>query len=434
MDTIWGDEKNRPITLIFLKVVIVILFMLLLAAMLLALVVYYGEAEGDEDVEAATTVGAVTEPAMKTKLRPRHTTPKDLPVTPKTTPTPTTTTTPKPMICTVSDTLTIEDPITEGICDYAIFSDLAVADGELKPVQGRHAWEVFKRAIGHSDKTLGGVSFSSHKATEREGTMRKLGNVHSKIRELVVNYKMLALGMLGFKHEFSYGEDVFGNTFEQLKAALELRKGSMTFLGLWLVTAKNADAFAKLPGRTRFIDFVIIQTHITMTVQNESCYAYMISERKEFGDVPNFAAAEVALTRLREHGVDDVRVLFSSTMAVMAYVSAKGSPIVSPRVRRCDRSFLADIDSVCRETVGNLQSQYVANDMSESISFTEAETGYMFVFESVNSLNDKGTHYGNLTDGWAFFDIQRDVYWPCSTGRAYGRVKHGISVMRAKRS
>ncbi|XP_070394266.1 uncharacterized protein [Dermacentor albipictus] len=402
--------------------------------MLLALVVYYREPERDEDVEDDTTVGAVTEPTMRTKLRPHYTTSKDLPVTPGTIPTPSTTTTIKPMICTVSDTLSIEDPITEGICDYAIFSDLTVVDGDLKPVQGRYAWEVFKKAISHSDRTLGGVSFSSHKAMEREGTMRKLRSVKDKLLELVVDYKMLALGMLGFRHDFSQREDVFGKTFEYLKAALELRDGSMTFLGLWFITAKNAEAFAKLLGNTQSIDFIIIQTHITMTAQNGSCYAYMISEGKEFGDVPNFATAEVALRRLREVGVDGLRVLFSSSMAVMAYVSAKGSPSVGPRRRKCDRSFLADIDSVCRETLGYLQSEYWPDDMSESITFREFGSGYMFVFESINSLNGKATRYGNMTDGWAFFEIQRDVYWPCSTGRAYGRVKHGISVMRGKRS
>lgn len=58
------------------------------------------------------------------------------------------------------------------------------------------------------------MSFSSHKATEREGTMRKLRSVMDKLVELVVDYKMLALGMLGFRHDFSQREDVFGKTFE----------------------------------------------------------------------------------------------------------------------------------------------------------------------------------------------------------------------------
>ncbi|KAH7952281.1 hypothetical protein HPB52_021131 [Rhipicephalus sanguineus] len=264
----------------------------------------------------------------------------------------------KPMICTVGETLTVEDPITDGICDYAIFSELAVVGGGLKPVRGRHAWDIFKKAIAHSDKTMGGVSFSSYKASEKEGTMRKLAKMPEKLYQLVSDYKVLALGMLGFNHDFSQQDDVFGKTFEE--------------------------------------------------------------------------TAEVALTHLRELQVDGLQVFFSSTMAVVTYVSAKGSPSIGPSSRKCDRFFLADIDSTCRETLGILQSQYWSDDMSDSITYSDARGGYMLVFESVNSLKYKATRFGNMTDGWAFFDIQRDIYWPCSAGSAYSRVKHGISAMRGQ--
>ncbi|XP_037515694.1 uncharacterized protein LOC119392813 [Rhipicephalus sanguineus] len=160
----------------------------------------------------------------------------------------------------------------------------------------------------------------------------------------------------------------------------------------------------------------------------------MISQGKEIGDVPNFESAEVALRHLRELQVDGLQVFFSSTMAVMTYVSAKDSPSIGPRRRNCNRFFVADIDSTCRETVGTLQSQYWPDDMSESITYRDAQGGYMLVFESVNSLDDKAKRYGNMTDGWAFFDMQRDIYWPCSAGSAYARVKHGISAMRGQRS
>ncbi|KAL1415510.1 hypothetical protein MTO96_006757 [Rhipicephalus appendiculatus] len=60
--------------------------------------------------------------------------------------------------------------------------------------------------------------------------------------------------------------------------------------------------------------------------------------------------------------------------------------------------------------------------------------GYMLVFESVKSLSEKAKRYENMTGGWAFFEIQRDIYWPCKNGSAYGRVKHGISAMRGQPS
>ncbi|KAL3248892.1 hypothetical protein MRX96_056298 [Rhipicephalus microplus] len=338
------------------------------------------------------------------------------------------------MICTVGETLTAEDAIIEGMCDYAIFTELAVVGGDLKPVRGPHAWEVFKKAIAHSDKTKGGVSFSSFKESEREGTMRKLGSMSDKLRELVSVLKVLAFGMLGFSHDYSLNDDVFGRAFQHFKEALGPSSASMTFLGVWLVTTSNAEAFARIRGSTRNVDIVIIQTHITLAAKYRSCYAYMISQAKEIGDVPNWETAEVALRLLQELEIPGLRVFFSSTMSVMVYVSAKSSPSIGPRRRQCDHFFIADIDFTCRETLGDLKSQYWPDDMSESITYRDAHGGYMLVFESMNSLNAKAARYGNITGGWAFFEIQRDIYWPCRNGSAYGRVKHGISAMRAASS
>ncbi|KAL1415509.1 hypothetical protein MTO96_006756 [Rhipicephalus appendiculatus] len=293
------------------------------------------------------------------------------------------------MICTVGETLTVGDAITEGICDYAIFFELAVVGGDLKPVRGPHAWDVFKKAIARTNKTKGGVSFSSFKATQREGTMHQLGNMLDKLRELVWDHKVRSFGMLGFSHDYSLNDDVFGKTFEHLKSALEPSSGSVTFLGVWLVTSTNAVAFTRIQGSTQFIDIVIIQTHITLTAKYRACFAYMISQRKEAGDVPNLETAEVALRHFQKLRIDGLRVMLSSTMTVMVYVSAKNSPIIGPHSRNCDHFFMADIDSTCRETLGSRRSQYWPDDMSESINYGDGIGGYMLVFESVKSLSEK---------------------------------------------
>ncbi|KAL1481943.1 hypothetical protein MTO96_015257 [Rhipicephalus appendiculatus] len=359
-NTFWGGKflfLSRSVTLLFLKVLCVGLLIFLILTGIMAILVHDQEPERKDRDD---TNVAVTEPTMKID-------------------TPRTTTTLKPMICTVGETLRVGDAITEGICDYAIFSELAVVGGDLKPVRGPHAWDVFKKAIARTNKTKGGVSFTSFKATEPEGTMHQLGNMSDKLLELVSDYKVLSFGMLGFNHDYSLNDDVFGRTFEHLKSALEPRNGSMTFLGVWLVTSTNAEAFTRIRGSTQFIDIVIIQTHITLTAKYRACYAYMISQRKEAGDVPNLETAEVALRNFQELRIDGLRVMFSSTMAVMVYVSGKNTPTIGPRRRNCDHFFMADIDSICQETLGSLQSEYWPEDMSESITYRDGNGGYMFV-------------------------------------------------------
>ncbi|XP_077565026.1 uncharacterized protein LOC144180570 [Haemaphysalis longicornis] len=109
-------------------------------------------------------------------------------------------------------------------------------------------------------------------------------------------------------------------------------------------------------------------------------------------------------------------------MAVVAYAGHAGQP--------CERSFVVDIDVMCKATPKTSEFRYPVDEMSEFVKYTDLNTEYIFAFEGQRSLSDKVRKYKNLTDGWAFFDIQRDIYWPCTLGTPYGRIKQGIRVLR----
>ncbi|XP_077564544.1 uncharacterized protein LOC144180008 [Haemaphysalis longicornis] len=143
-----------------------------------------------------------------------------------------------------------------------------------------------------------------------------------------------------------------------------------------------------------------------------------ICERHTLGE----AQGETANKALQGLSKRRFRLLLSSTMAVLAYAGYAGKP--------CERSFVADIDVMCKATPKTSEFRYPVEEMSEFVTYTDGRSEYTFAFDGQRSLSDKVKKYKNVTDGWAFFDIQRDIYWPCALGESYGRVKQGIRVLR----
>ncbi|XP_077525613.1 uncharacterized protein LOC144137555 [Haemaphysalis longicornis] len=110
-------------------------------------------------------------------------------------------------------------------------------------------------------------------------------------------------------------------------------------------------------------------------------------------------------------------------MAVVTYTGPAGHP--------CSRSLVENVDFVCKSTPKDRQLQYSQEDMSEFFTYSSGKTNHTLVFESPRSLSDKVAKYRSLTDGWAFFDVQRDVYWPCTPGaQRYARTKEGRRALR----
>ncbi|KAL3226065.1 hypothetical protein MRX96_004509 [Rhipicephalus microplus] len=85
------------------------------------------------------------------------------------------------------------------------------------------------------------------------------------------------------------------------------------------------------------------------------------------------------------------RLLFSSTLAVVAYVGAKNGADVGLRQRFCSLPFVADTDLTCEETAGPLQITYVPYDMTEFITFRHQDAGYFVTFNGNKSLNKKAS-------------------------------------------
>ncbi|XP_070388681.1 uncharacterized protein [Dermacentor albipictus] len=357
MWTTFGDEKRRVVAQQIVKESLCCLIVVLVATFVAALIFSFARSrvQDDDDVE---TLGPPNE--IHTR---RHTVALPPPTKFTLSSSPAVTTTrPGLVFCTVSETLLVEQPITEGICDYAVFADLLVTEEGFEPTNGRHAWEVFKR---------------------------------------------------------------------QLRVALKNAQKAVTFLGVWIRTSQEATNFVGAIGNSSYIDLVIVQTHVVpYEGMTDPCVAYTISHRNADGIVPNYDVADKVLDRLRG---GPLRVLYSSTLAAVAYVGAKNGADVSLRQRFCSLSFVTDMDVTCQETAGPLQVTYVPSDMAEFVTFRHQDAGYFVTFEGNQSLSNKISSYRNKVDGWAFFDVQRDVYWPCRRGISYERLKQGASLLRLRR-
>ncbi|XP_070388680.1 uncharacterized protein [Dermacentor albipictus] len=399
MWTTFGDEKRRVVAQQIVKESLCCLIVVLVATFVAALIFSFARSrvQDDDDVE---TLGPPNE--IHTR---RHTVALPPPTKFTLSSSPAVTTTrPGLVFCTVSETLLVEQPITEGICDYAVFADLLVTEEGFEPTNGRHAWEVFKRGVSKATYTVGGVSFSSVSADSASGgenTLRRLVAMNAELSALT-NLHMWAMGTLNFRDK-QWAKEPLRAPFQQLRVALKNAQKAVTFLGVWIRTSQEATNFVGAIGNSSYIDLVIVQTHVVpYEGMTDPCVAYTISHRNADGIVPNYDVADKVLDRLRG---GPLRVLYSSTLAAVAYVGAKNG---------------ADVT-------------YVPSDMAEFVTFRHQDAGYFVTFEGNQSLSNKISSYRNKVDGWAFFDVQRDVYWPCRRGISYERLKQGASLLRLRR-
>ncbi|XP_077484599.1 uncharacterized protein LOC144094557 [Amblyomma americanum] len=416
---------------------LVLLLLLTIMAGLIAGLMQEKVEDGDDEAKSDGDV-KITEPTQKTTASKRPP-PLSAPSTSSTEPT--VDTSQNLVFCTVSETLLVEDPITEGLCDYAVFSDLEASDeGGFDPADGHSAWEIFKRGVSAANRTVGGVSFSPLNSEQPGSTMRRLEAMGTEVNALA-DLRMLAMGTLNLRAQQWRTTDSFANVFRQLKSVLKSKQGAVTFLGVWLQTVSNAKSFVKAITKTNDIDLLIVQTHIApFEGMSDPCVAYLVSQKKADGVVPNYDVADAVLRELRQRPSPSgavaaaPRVLLSSTLAAVAYVGAPNGADVTLRQRFCDLFFVADIDVTCEGTAGELSASYVKADMAHYATFRHRSTGYFVTFEEIDSLQDKITSYKGKLQGWAFFDVHRDVYWPCKQSRPYRRLEWAVSLLKPSRT
>ncbi|KAL1467138.1 hypothetical protein MTO96_026268 [Rhipicephalus appendiculatus] len=215
--------------------------------------------------------------------------------------------------------------------------------------------------VSEATKTVGGVSFSP---VSGETTLRRLAAMGAELSALA-HLQMAAMGMLNIRDQH-WAKESLGAAFREFRVALNNLKKAVTFLGVWLRTAQDAENFVDAIKSANYVDLVILQTHVVPYVgMSDPCIVYTISQRNADGVVPSYDVADKVVEGVRG---SRRRLLFSSTLAAVAYVGAKNG---------------ADISS-----------------------------------------------YRNKLDGWAFFDVQRDVYWPCGLGDSYQRLKLAASLLR----
>ncbi|XP_077484746.1 uncharacterized protein LOC144094702 [Amblyomma americanum] len=200
----------------------------------------------------------------------------------------------------------------------------------------------------------------------------------------------------------------------------------MTFLGVWLHTAKLARSFVYEVSAMTDVNMIILQTHVSESLVSEGpCVSFPISvtSSNQNRQLPNFEIAKQAAASLRARG-DKFRVLFSSTLGVMVYAGALHSAEPSSAHKACEKAYMVDSDFTCRRNGSHTKEIYDENGMYAYYAYQSDGRPYFVTLETSKSLQDKMDLYiADVSDGWALFEVQRDVWKPCGRGKDYVRLE-----------
>ncbi|KAK8758997.1 hypothetical protein V5799_003381 [Amblyomma americanum] len=107
--------------------------------------------------------------------------------------------------------------------------------------------------------------------------------------------------------------------------------------------------------------------------------------------------------------------MFSSTMGVMIFVGAEGSGKPTRQYEDCERAVMVDYDALCNTTVGSGPPSHDQYDQYAFKAWQHDNRSYWASYETEQSLTLKLDRYiANISDGWAIFEVQRDVGKACS--------------------
>ncbi|KAL3235420.1 hypothetical protein MRX96_022411 [Rhipicephalus microplus] len=256
-----------------------------------------------------------------------------------------------------------------------------------------------------------------------------------QLSDLVRTIGVRAMGVLNYARHSSPNTNIMAPMFKAFTTALASETGlvPMTFLGVWLYTHKAAAEFvSEVLSMQENLDTIILQTHMSeIHASPSTCISRPICVMSSVDTLPSFSIAEAAVTSLREES-DKLRLLFSSTLGVMLYAGAPGTDQPSGADRPCAWSYMEDYNFVCNDSVLSGRRRYDSAGRYEYVSYEEDDRMYYVTFESNRSIVEKYQMYiPNISEGWALFDIQRDVGAKCSPfGLNYERLETAQSIAR----
>lgn len=321
-------------------------------------------------------------------------------------------------VCVVGIHLSSRAPLETELCDYIIYPDLSLPNRKVVGSYGGTSWGIFEAQAkkGFKHGTKAGGSFVESKP------VGGLAANFASLKELVdqpLNFR--ALGYLDVR--FAPGVlEPLQKSFEVFHKLLEKKADRMTFLGVVVPSESLADVLAQELKGIRYIDTIILQTHITPSTENiiyGNCTAhyvgYQIGENAQ--DVPTFSIAKKTLDAIKKKR-KDFRIMFSSTFGVMIYTSTQEIKAYNDR---CEYSFLATVDALCPPKTG--QGIALKDDQKELVKYATWEQSGRHHFLSTMDEKDISAVLArfivNVSEGWAGFNIELEERNLCEQGEEF---------------
>ncbi|XP_075550128.1 uncharacterized protein LOC142583525 [Dermacentor variabilis] len=335
------------------------------------------------------------------------------------------------MFCVLGQSFVAVAPITAGWCDYTIYPDLTIVNDRFQPRYRRSTWEAFQKGFAAQMNVAPGVSFSlSHSdATTRIPAMG------TQLSDLAQTARVRAMGVLNFARHSSPNTNTLTPMFKAFTKALSWQSDLVhtTFLGVWLYTQNAAMEFAsEVVSMHDNLNTIILQTHMSeLHASPATCISRPICVMASVDTLPSFRIAEATVSLLREAD-HKFRIVFSSTLGVMIYAGAAGGEQPSGANKPCDWSYMEDYDFTCNDSVLSGKRRYDSDGKYEYVSYNDDDRQYYVTYESSRSIAEKCDMYiPNISEGWALFEIQRDVGAKCSPfGLNYERLETTQSIAR----
>lgn len=325
-------------------------------------------------------------------------------------------------VCVVGKSFASASLFSGGWCDYAIYPDLEVIASEFAPRHGQSSWRAFKKAIALQPNMGAGVSFSPRNLGNSVSTVASLTRMSGKLVQLVRTMNISAMGVLNFQRHLGASTNTLAAAFKVMDAALKQQSYTegMTFLGAVLVNKQSRTDFVNEVYNMQHLTTIIVQTHLhgdpeppPNVSSTHQCRVFPVSAIHAQSPHQDFKGAVDVVYTLRMNG-DKFRLLFSSTMAVMMFVGAAESGAPKMTYDLCERAFMVDYDVTCNATVTSGRKTYDHVNKYAYVTFRDGGRNYFAAYESEESLTAKLSRYvRTFSDGWAMFEVQRDVWKSC---------------------
>ncbi|XP_049275884.1 uncharacterized protein LOC119372383 [Rhipicephalus sanguineus] len=161
------------------------------------------------------------------------------------------------------------------------------------------------------------------------------------------------------------------------------------------------------------LDCLVLQTHLSDAVTAaDSCIAQLVTYKNSLSAVPSFDNAMKAQSALNDSH-SGLRLMFSSTLAVVDYVGAGGKSSPTQPGQSCEYNVALDVDVICNVTSTDAFRTDQLNGVWKA-KYNVGTVAHFASFETMSTLEDKMDAYLNYSSGgWAVFDIERDVKAKC---------------------